>query len=56
MRLINHFGSNLRQKDKFKAELRILGITLFELKFDISRRCFKLVLFNLGFGTTNCDC
>ena len=55
MRLINHFGSNLRQKDKFKAELRILGITLFELKFDISKRCFKFVLFNVGVGY-NCNC
>jgi hypothetical protein len=56
MRLINHFGSNLRQKDKFRLEARILGITLFELKFDISRRCFKLVILNVGFGTENCMC
>ena len=56
MRIINYFGSNLRQKDKFKLEARILGVTLFELKFDISRRCFKLVILNLGFGTMNCEC
>jgi hypothetical protein len=56
MRMINHFGSNLRQKDKFKLELRLIGITLFELKFDISRRCFKFVICNIGFGTDNCNC
>ena len=56
MRMINYFSASARQADKFKIEFRILAITLFELKFDISRRCFKLVLFNLGFGTTNCDC
>ena len=56
MRIINYFGSNLRQKDKFKIECRFLGITLFELKFDISRRCFKLVVLNFGFGTMNCEC
>ena len=56
MRIINYFGSNLRQADKFKIELRLIGLTLIELKFDISRRCFKLVLFNLGFGTQNCEC
>ena len=56
MRIINYFGSNLRQADKFKIECRILGFTLVELKFDVSRRCFKFVLLNFGFGTTNCDC
>ena len=56
MRMINYFGSNLRQKDKFKVELRVIGITLFELKFDISRRCFKLVLLNFGISTDNCKC
>ena len=56
MRMINYFGSNLRQKDKFKVELRFVGITLFELKFDISRRCFKLVLLNIGISTDNCKC
>ena len=56
MRIINYFGSNLRQADKFRIECRFLGITLFELKFDISRRCFKLVVLNLGFGTMNCEC
>jgi len=44
------------KKDKFKIECRFLGITLFELKFDISRRCFKLVVLNFGFGTMNCEC
>ena len=56
MRMINYFSANARQTDKFKLEARFLGITLFELKFDISRRCFKLVLFNIGFGTQNCEC
>ena len=56
MKMINYFSANARQTDKFKLEARALGITLFELKFDISRRCFKLVLFNLGFGTQNCEC
>ena len=56
MRMINYFGSNLRQKDKFKVEFRFVGITLFELKFDISRRCFKLVLLNIGISTDNCKC
>ena len=56
MRMINYFGSNLRQKDKFKVEFRFVGMTLFELKFDISRRCFKLVLLNIGISTDNCKC
>ena len=56
MRMINYFGSNLRQADKFKIELRLIGLTLIELKFDISRRCFKFVLFNFGFETNNCKC
>ena len=56
MRLKNYFGSNLRQADKFKAELRILGLTILELKFDISRKCFKFVIFNIGFETNNCKC
>lgn len=56
MRMINYFGSNLRQKDKFKLELRLIGITLFELKFDISRRCFKFVICNIGFESNNCKC
>ena len=56
MRMINYFSASARQADKFKIEFRILAITLFELKFDISRRCFKLVILNLGFGTMNCDC
>ena len=56
MKMINYFTTNARQTDKFKLEARLLGITLFELKFDISRRCFKLVVLNLGFGTMNCEC
>jgi len=56
MRLINYFGSTMRQMDKFRIELRLLALTLFELKFDISRRCFKLVILNIGFETDNCKC
>ena len=56
MKLVNYFTSNARQLDKFKLEFRMLGFTFIELKFDISRRCFKLVLLNIGFGTDNCKC
>ena len=56
MKFVNYFSANARQTDKFKLEARALGITLFELKFDISRRCFKFVLFNFGFETNNCKC
>ena len=56
MRMINYFSASARQADKFKIEFRILAITLFELKFDISRRCFKFVLLNVVFGTDNCMC
>ena len=56
MKMINYFSANARQTDKFKLEARALGITLFELKFDISRRCFKLVLLNFGISTDNCKC
>lgn len=55
MRLINYFTSNARQLDKFKLEFRLLGFTFVELKFDVSNRCFKFVLLNVGVGY-NCDC
>ena len=54
MRIVNNFTSNARQWDKFKLEFRLLGFTFFELSFDISRRCFKLVLLNVGIATENC--
>ena len=55
MNLINYFSSNARQWDKIKIEFRLLGITVFELKSDISKRCFRIVLFNIGIGH-NCQC
>ena len=56
MKIVNYFTANARQLDKFKLELRLLGFTFIELKFDISRRCAKLVLLNVGIATNNCDC
>ena len=51
MKLVNYFTSNARQLDKFKLEFRMLGFTFIELKFDISRKCFKFVLLNVGIAT-----
>jgi len=56
MRIVNNFTSNARQWDKFRLEFRLLGFTFIELRFDISRRCGKLVLLNVGIATDNCDC
>ena len=56
MKLVNYFTANARQLDKFKLEFRLLGFTLLELKFDISNRCFKFVLLNVGIATNNCSC
>ena len=56
MKLVNYFTSNARQLDKFKIEFRMLGFTFIELKFDISRKCFKFVLLNVGIATKNCAC
>ena len=55
MRIINNFNSK-RQLDKFELKFRMLSFVFFEIKFDVSRRCFKFVLFNMGIGTDNCDC
>ncbi len=56
MKLINYFSSNARQWDKIATEWRIGGITLFEFKSDLSKRCFKLVILNFGFRTDRCKC
>jgi hypothetical protein len=55
MKLINYFSSNARQWDKIAIEWRIGGLTLLELKGDISNQCFKFVLFNIGVSK-NCNC
>ena len=55
MKFTNYFASNARQWDKISVELRIGGLTLFELKSDFSNRCFKLIIFNLGVNK-NCNC
>jgi hypothetical protein len=49
-------GGSTDVEDKFKLEFRMLGFTFIELKIDISRRCFKFVLLNVGIATNNCDC
>ena len=54
MKIVNNFTSNARQWDKFRLELRLLVFTFIELKFDISKRCGKLVLLNVGIATENC--
>lgn len=56
MKMINYFSSNARQWDKFSLEARVFGITLLEIKFDISRKCFKFVVLNFGFTTDTCVC
>ena len=56
MKLVNYFTANARQWDKFKLEFRLLGFTFIELKIDISRKCFKFVLLNVGIATNNCSC
>ena len=55
MKIVNYFTANARQWDKFKLELRLLGFTFIELKLDISRKCFKFVLLNVGFNCNNCE-
>ena len=56
MKIVNYFTANARQWDKFKLALRLLGFTFIELKFDVSNRCFKFVLLNVGVATKNCAC
>jgi hypothetical protein len=56
MKIVNYFTTSARQLDKFKLEFRLLGFTIIELKFDISNRCFKFVLLNMGIATKNCVC
>tara|TARA_Y100001938_G_scaffold144345_1_gene218738 strand:- start:1395 stop:1562 length:168 start_codon:yes stop_codon:yes gene_type:complete len=55
MKVVNYFKSK-RQLDKFELKFRMLSFIFFEIKFDISKRCGKLVLFNVGIATENCDC
>ena len=60
MKFINYFASNARQWDKLKIEWRLGGLTLLEVKSDISNQCGKIVIFNFGFkiGRTckKCTC
>ena len=56
MKLVNYFTANARQWDKFTLEARVFGVTLLEIKFDISKKCFKFVVLNLGFTTETCKC
>ena len=55
MKFINYFATNARQWDKIRIELRLGGLTLFELKSDLSNGCIKFVIFNLGINK-NCNC
>ena len=55
MKFVNYFTSNARQWDRVALECRIGGFTLLELKFDISKKCFKFVVFNIGCNR-NCQC
>ena len=55
MKFTNYFASNARQWDKIRIEIRLGGLTLFELKSDLSNGCFKFVIFNLGVNK-NCNC
>ena len=43
MKFINYFSSNARQWDKIAIEWRIGGITLLEIKGDVSKKCLKMV-------------
>ena len=54
MKFVNYFSSNARQWDKIGLEWRIGGLTVWEFKLDVSKRCVKWVVFNLGFRTSKC--
>tara|TARA_A100001201_G_scaffold79900_1_gene71354 strand:- start:727 stop:909 length:183 start_codon:yes stop_codon:yes gene_type:complete len=60
MKFVNYFSSNARQWDKLAIEWRIGGITLLEIKGDISKKCLKIVVLNLGLRTSStcpkCNC
>jgi len=55
MKFVNYFSSNARQWDKIAIECRIGGLTLLEIKGDMSRGCAKFIIFNIGFNK-NCNC
>jgi hypothetical protein len=48
MNFINGFGSNTKQADKIRAELRISKLTIFKIDIDLSRKNFELIFFNFG--------
>lgn len=48
MKTINSWTSKVKQKDKFEIIIRISTVTIFELNIDLSKKTYKLVLFNLG--------
>ena len=60
MKFVNYFSSNARQWDKIAIVWRIGGITLLEIKSDISKKCLKRVVLNLGFkiakDCNSCNC
>ena len=53
MKFINYFASNARQWDKIKLECRLGGLTLLEIKGDVSKKCCKFVVLNFGFKMGN---
>jgi hypothetical protein len=60
MKFVNYFSSNARQWDKIAIECRLGGLTLLEIKGDVSKACLKIVVFNLGLRTDStcpkCNC
>jgi hypothetical protein len=51
MKIINSWTSRVKQPDKFEITVRISILTVFELNVDLSRKFYKLVLFNLGINS-----
>jgi hypothetical protein len=45
------FKSKVKQYDKFDITIRISSLTIFKLKFDISRKQFELVVLNFKIKT-----
>lgn len=48
MNIINSWTAKNKQNDKIQIKFRVSFLNVFEFRLDISKRQFKLVLFNFG--------
>ncbi len=48
MTIINSWKSKVKQLDKIDIIIRISSVSLFELKIDVSRKYYRLMILNFG--------